>query len=168
MTAQRKKTGSGAVQQPAAATTDATNAAVAKPLKAAKKEKAGKAARPGNASAPKKKSSAKTKVKAAKKTANHKLASPPSTAAGKEEAQVLDSQVAFEGPLFRVMRDRIIEPGGRESKRDVIRHNGSVVILAVDPGKQAEARSLDCRRAPVSLRCRTVPLGAAGREARRR
>lgn len=51
-------------------------------------------------------------------------------------AKVLDSQVAFEGPLFRVMRDRIIEPNGKESRRDVIRHNGSVVILAVDPGKK--------------------------------
>jgi ADP-ribose pyrophosphatase len=40
--------------------------------------------------------------------------------------------VAFEGPLFRVLRDRLIEPGGKEGLRDIIRHNGSVVILAVD------------------------------------
>lgn len=53
-----------------------------------------------------------------------------------ETAQVLDSQVAYEGPLFRVLRDHLIEPDGRESHRDVIRHNGSVVILAVDPGKK--------------------------------
>ena len=51
-------------------------------------------------------------------------------------AKVLDSQVAFEGPLFRVMRERIIEPNGKEANRDIIRHNGSVVILAVDPGKK--------------------------------
>jgi ADP-ribose pyrophosphatase len=43
--------------------------------------------------------------------------------------------VAFEGPLFRVLRDRLIEPGGREGVRDIIRHNGSVVILAVDSSK---------------------------------
>ena len=53
-----------------------------------------------------------------------------------ETAKVLDSQVAFEGPLFRVTRDHIIEPGGQESYKDVIRHNGSVVILATDPGKK--------------------------------
>ena len=53
-----------------------------------------------------------------------------------ETATILDSQVAFEGPLFRVTRDHIIEPGGQESHKDVIRHNGSVVILAVDPGKK--------------------------------
>ncbi len=57
------------------------------------------------------------------------------TAKSDTKAQLLDSQVAYEGPLFRVVRDHLIEPGGRESHRDVIRHNGSVVILAVDPGK---------------------------------
>jgi len=38
--------------------------------------------------------------------------------------------------LFRVTRDHIIEPGGQQSYKDVIRHNGSVVILATDPGKK--------------------------------
>lgn len=52
-----------------------------------------------------------------------------------ETAKVLDSKVVYEGKLFRVLQDHIIEPGGRESQRDVIRHNGSVVILAVDPAK---------------------------------
>jgi len=56
--------------------------------------------------------------------------------AEQETAKILDSQVAFEGPLFRVTRDHIIEPGGLESHKDVIRHNGSVVILAMDPGKK--------------------------------
>jgi ADP-ribose pyrophosphatase len=54
-------------------------------------------------------------------------------AAGK--AQVLSSKVVFDGPLFRVVRDRIIEPGGKEGVRDVVRHNGSAVILAVDNSK---------------------------------
>jgi ADP-ribose pyrophosphatase len=57
--------------------------------------------------------------------------------AGKDEKeQILDSQVVYEGKLFRVLQDHIIEPDGRESHRDVIRHNGSVVILAVDPSKR--------------------------------
>ncbi len=50
-------------------------------------------------------------------------------------AQVLSSEVVFEGPLFRVVRDRLIEPGGKEGVRDVVRHNGSAVILAVDNSK---------------------------------
>ena len=43
--------------------------------------------------------------------------------------------MVFEGALFRVVRDRLIEPGGKEGVRDVVRHNGSAVILAVDNSK---------------------------------
>ena len=50
-------------------------------------------------------------------------------------AQVLSSEVVFDGRLFRVVRDRLIEPGGKESVRDFVRHNGSAVILAVDNSK---------------------------------
>ena len=50
-------------------------------------------------------------------------------------AKVLSSAVVYNGPLFRVLQDRLIEPGGKESTRDVIRHNGSAVILAVDNSK---------------------------------
>jgi ADP-ribose pyrophosphatase len=52
-----------------------------------------------------------------------------------EKAKLLSSVVVFEGPLFRVHRDKLIEPGGKRSERDVIRHNGSVVILAIDGSK---------------------------------
>jgi ADP-ribose pyrophosphatase len=52
-----------------------------------------------------------------------------------EVAEVLSSEVAYQGPLFRVTRDRIVEPGGNESTREVVRHNGSVVILAIDSSK---------------------------------
>ncbi len=71
----------------------------------------------------------------AKVKAGIKKSGKPSPAS-EGKAQVLDSQIAYEGKLFRVLRDHLIEPGGRESHRDVIRHNGSVVILAVDPGKK--------------------------------
>jgi len=52
-----------------------------------------------------------------------------------EAAQVLGSDVVYQGPLFRVTRDRIIEPSSKESVREIIRHNGSAVILAVDNSK---------------------------------
>lgn len=48
------------------------------------------------------------------------------------KAQVLSSEVVFAGKLFRVVHDTIVEPDGLRSERDVIRHNGSAVILAVD------------------------------------
>jgi ADP-ribose pyrophosphatase len=50
-------------------------------------------------------------------------------------ADILSSKTVFEGPLFRVTRDKLIEPGGKEAMRDVVRHNGSAVILAVDNSK---------------------------------
>jgi len=52
-----------------------------------------------------------------------------------ERATVLSSKVVYQGPLFRVQHDKLIEPGGRTNERDVIRHNGSVVILAIDKSK---------------------------------
>jgi len=52
-----------------------------------------------------------------------------------ETAELLSSKVVFECPLFKVRHDKLIEPGGKHSERDVIRHNGSVVILALDHSK---------------------------------
>jgi ADP-ribose pyrophosphatase len=53
-----------------------------------------------------------------------------------ETARMLGTEIAYEGALFRVQRDHIVEPGGREGYRDIIKHSGSVVILAVDPAKR--------------------------------
>jgi ADP-ribose pyrophosphatase len=57
-------------------------------------------------------------------------------AAGKNDpkVEVISSELSYDGPLFRVYTDKIIE-NGRELSRDVVRHNGSVVILAVDDSK---------------------------------
>lgn len=52
-----------------------------------------------------------------------------------ECARVVRSRVVYTGPLFRVLQDKIVEPDGSRNERDVIRHNGSVVILAVDHSK---------------------------------
>lgn len=50
-------------------------------------------------------------------------------------AQVLSSKISYDGPLFRVQTDEIREPNGKKVTRDVIRHGGSAVILAVDRSK---------------------------------
>lgn len=52
-----------------------------------------------------------------------------------QPAEVLSSRVSYEGPIFRVLTDRLREPTGKEVTRDVIRHNGSVVILALEKSK---------------------------------
>lgn len=59
----------------------------------------------------------------------------PKTRGPMVAAAVLSSETVFTCPLFRVQHDKIIEPGGRQNERDVIRHNGSVVILALDDSK---------------------------------
>jgi ADP-ribose pyrophosphatase len=48
------------------------------------------------------------------------------------KAVVLSSRTSYKGAVFSVTTDTVTEPGGVTSTRDVIRHNGSVVILAVD------------------------------------
>ncbi len=48
--------------------------------------------------------------------------------------EVLSSSLSYEGPLFRVYTDQIRERGV-EFPRDVIRHHGSAVILALDSAR---------------------------------
>jgi ADP-ribose pyrophosphatase len=50
-------------------------------------------------------------------------------------AEVTSSEVAYTGPLFKVLKEQVHEPGVPPVSRDIIRHNGSVVILAVDDSK---------------------------------
>jgi ADP-ribose pyrophosphatase len=52
-----------------------------------------------------------------------------------KKSKVLSSKVAYEGKVFSVFSDKVEEPNGLIHTRDVIRHNGSVVILAVDESK---------------------------------
>lgn len=49
--------------------------------------------------------------------------------------KVLSSRVSYEGPLFRVVTDELREPTGKKVTRDIIRHNGSVVVLALEKSK---------------------------------
>lgn len=49
--------------------------------------------------------------------------------------EILSSKVQYEGPLFSIVTDQVREPGGVESRRDVVRHGGSVVILAIDDSR---------------------------------
>ena len=52
--------------------------------------------------------------------------------------RVISSKLAYKGKVFSVFSDTVEEPGGNINVRDVIRHNGSVVILAVDESKDPE------------------------------
>lgn len=50
-------------------------------------------------------------------------------------ARVLSSELRYEGPLFRIYTEQVKEHTGQTQVRDIIRHNGSVVILAVDSSR---------------------------------
>jgi ADP-ribose diphosphatase len=47
-------------------------------------------------------------------------------------ARVLSSREVYHGPVFRVTADDVLEPSGVRARRDIVRHSGSVVILAVE------------------------------------
>ncbi len=112
------------------------NAKVAKPKRA-------KAAKPRKAEAVKAiRAAVKPKAAKPQKSEKAKKAGKPKKGAKSfqplemtEKAQVLSSTVVFQGPLFRICHDKLIEPGGHANERDVIRHNGSVVIMAMDTTK---------------------------------
>jgi ADP-ribose diphosphatase len=48
-------------------------------------------------------------------------------------AKILHSQIMFQGPVFGVRRDHVIEPTGVETTRDVVTHSGSVVVMPIFP-----------------------------------
>ncbi len=54
------------------------------------------------------------------------------TSRARTTAEVLSSKTVFQGPAFSVSSDRVREPSGIVARRDVVRHSGSAVILAVD------------------------------------
>jgi ADP-ribose pyrophosphatase len=49
--------------------------------------------------------------------------------------RLISSKLAYKGKVFSVVSDKVEEPGGNINVRDVIRHNGSIVILAVDESR---------------------------------
>ncbi len=103
--------------------------------KKVKSVKAAAARKPKSVEAKKTKAAKPKPAKAAKPKAKAKKSAKAPKTAVVETAQILSSEVVFDGPLFKVLRDRLIEPGGKEGARDIIRHNGSVVILALDNSK---------------------------------
>ena len=58
-----------------------------------------------------------------------KIAYAPSA----KKARVLNSTTIYEGPVFGIRRDEVIEPSGVRAIREVITHPGSVVVLPVLP-----------------------------------
>ena len=75
----------------------------------------------------------RTKAKNAPAKPSNKL--PAKAATRMKKAKLVSSKLSYKGKVFSVFSDTVIEPGGHKNVRDVIRHNGSVVIIAVDDSK---------------------------------
>jgi ADP-ribose pyrophosphatase len=58
----------------------------------------------------------------------------PKTRAG-NKVRLISSRTVYRGPVFWVTTDHVQEPGGVRTRRDVIHHTGSVVVLAVDESR---------------------------------
>jgi len=64
----------------------------------------------------------------------------------KKLARVVSSKTVYRGPVFSITTDYVREPGiDQPLRRDIVRHQGSVVVLAVDEGK-GEPRVLLARQ----------------------
>ena len=50
----------------------------------------------------------------------------------KKSVRILSSKVAYQGPVFQITSDQVKEPSGVTVRRDVVRHSGSVVIMAAE------------------------------------
>ena len=53
--------------------------------------------------------------------------------AGKGTAEILSSEMIYQGKVFGLRRDEVVEPSGLRATREVITHPGSVVVLPVLP-----------------------------------
>jgi ADP-ribose pyrophosphatase len=67
------------------------------------------------------------------------MAKSTGTKAGK--ARVVSSRISYQGPAFSVTTDEVEEPGAVRTRRDVIRHSGSIVILAVEDAAKKGRKS---------------------------
>jgi ADP-ribose pyrophosphatase len=65
----------------------------------------------------------------AKSSARKRASTKPS------QVKLISSDIVYRGPVFTVTTDHVREPGGVETRRDIIHHSGSIVVLAVDDSR---------------------------------
>jgi ADP-ribose pyrophosphatase len=89
--------------------------------------------------------------------------------ARKGNTEVISSKLVYEGPVFSVYSDRVRE-GKHTGQRDVIRHSGSVVMMAVDDRAKSDPLVLLVRqyRYATNLRMWALPAGRRQTRAARR
>lgn len=67
------------------------------------------------------------------KTPSTKAKAPFKKKVSARKATLISSKLSYKGKVFSVYTDKVLEPGSEApNTRDVVRHNGSIVVLAVD------------------------------------
>ena len=61
---------------------------------------------------------------------------PKSKRSKKKSARILSSRTVYRGPVFWITSEKVLEPSGLRVLREVVRHTGSVVVLATMDGKR--------------------------------
>jgi len=56
--------------------------------------------------------------------------SKKSSSPKRKTARVLSSKLVYKGPAFWVTSEQVLEPTGIQARRDIVRHSGSIVVLA--------------------------------------
>jgi ADP-ribose pyrophosphatase len=76
-------------------------------------------------------------------------------------AQVISSKTVFRGPVFSVVSQQVKEPDGVRVRRDIVRHHGSIVILAVDDSTRPHRVLLERQyRHAAGVRLWELPAGS--------
>jgi ADP-ribose pyrophosphatase len=83
-----------------------------------------------------------TMTKKADRRSASEIVPPKPTTKG---VKVLSSKITYKAPVFYVTSEQVVEPSGKKVRRDLIRHPGSIVIMAVDD-TNAEPRVLLARQ----------------------
>jgi ADP-ribose pyrophosphatase len=76
----------------------------------------------------------------------HSAPSSPDRKKSFVQPRLLSTKLAFQGKVFSVVTEKVEEPGGYINTVDVIRHHGSVVILALDESKNPSDPEIICER----------------------
>ncbi len=85
---------------------------------------------------------------------------PSARKKSKSPVRVLSSKTVFHGPVFNIVSDQVKEPGNILVRRDVVRHPGSIVILAVDDRARTSQVLLERQyRHPAGQRLWELPAG---------
>ncbi len=63
----------------------------------------------------------------------------------KPKVKVVRSKTVYRGPVFHVTSDEVVEPNGVRARRDIVRHQGSVVVMAIEDSR-SEPRVLLARQ----------------------